>query len=234
MGLGSRLAQWRSKRKWSEETDDELDYWRQWLEHKGGDYPWDYTQRFDPNTPLQPEFVAVLPAGQAAVSILDCGAGPMTYLGKVTPGVDITITAIDALADRYATLFAEYGVTAPVVTRQGETEQLRDLFPAERFDIVCARNTLDHSYAPFDAISAMCAVAKPGGAVYLKHIQNEGEKQKYHGLHQWNLAVTPDGRYEVWNLKQRIDVCEALADVTLERATVLANDWHEVVLRKNG
>lgn len=231
--LGSRLTRWRTKRKWHDEADDELDYWRWWLEHKGGDYPWDYTQRFAPDTPLQPEFVALLPAGANEVAILDVGAGPITYLGKATPGVAIQLTAIDALADRYAALFAEAGVVSPVVTGQGETERLRELFPVERFDIVCARNTLDHSYAPFDAISAMVAVAKPGGAVYLKHIQNEGEKQEYHGLHQWNLTVNADGRFEVWNPKERIDVSDALAaEVVLERATILANDWHEVVLRK--
>jgi hypothetical protein len=86
------------------------------------------------------------------------------------------------------------------------------IFERDSFDIVHAQNSLDHSHNPFQAIQQMLAVVKPSGYVRLEHAANEGQRQNYQGLHQWNLDVR-NGQLIVWNLKTAINISEELRDV---------------------
>src|SRR5205823_14175422 len=65
-------------------VDPELSFWRRWLESKGMHWPDDYRRRLDPNALLDELplscYIGQLP--DDSVSILDVGAGPLTYLGK--------------------------------------------------------------------------------------------------------------------------------------------------------
>ena len=63
------------------------------------------------------------------------------------------------------------------------------MFPANHYDAVHARNTLDHSYDPMAAILGMVAVAKPGGIIILDHTANEAVNEGYKGLHHWNFFI---------------------------------------------
>jgi len=49
---------------------------------------------------------------------------------------------------------------------------------ANEFDLVIARNSLDHARDSLVAIQRMLFVAKPNSYVLLDHRVNEGEKQK--------------------------------------------------------
>jgi SAM-dependent methyltransferase len=60
------------------------------------------------------------------------------------------------------------------------------------FDLVHAANSLDHAHDPVAAIKAAAPVVRPGGHVFLEHILNEGAREGYGGLHQWNFGVEGD------------------------------------------
>jgi SAM-dependent methyltransferase len=207
-------------------------FWRDWLQTQGGPWADDHRNRLDPERPLQPAVRALVPVGAGGrVRILDVGAGPLTFLGKRWEGRHVDIVAVDALAHDYDRLLAEAGVEPPLRTGRCDTERLTEVFAPGSFDVVCASNTLDHSYDPLRAIGQMVEVTRPGGAVYLKHLQNEAEHERHVGLHQWNLQVE-DGRFTVWNADARWDVEVALVGrARIERAETTTGRWHEVVLR---
>jgi SAM-dependent methyltransferase len=216
--------------------DDELAFWRDWFMTKGGRWPEQYTSRQDPNLPLHWEFFAALgtPEGGTA-NILDVGAGPLTWLGKVWPGRKVNITAVDALAKGYDGLLAEHGITPLVRTQYGDATNLVEQFGRDRFDLVHGRNAIDHTVDAPKAVREMFAVARPGGAVYLGHKRNEGEFQRYAGMHRWNFdGVEIGGRihFVVWNPTERIDITEELGDTATVQVTLLP-EWLNVLIRKH-
>src|SRR4029453_8859818 len=88
---------------------------------------------------------------------------------------------------------------------------LLEHFGAQRFDLVYANNSLDHSTDPFVIISNMVGVVRRGGRVILRHARNEGETQRYEGLHQWNFDVV-DNDLVVWNNAVQVNVSRELRD----------------------
>jgi len=191
-----RARRWRNLRAargasaqevWARGADAEIAILREWLRTQGGRFPGDYRFRLDPESVLQEDITRHLNGVGRSVRILDVGAGPLTFLGKRWPGHDLELAAVDALADQYDALLAEYGVTPPVRTRRCDSERLPDLFPPGSFDMACASYTIDHSYDPLRAIRQMVAVVRPGGVVLLQHYPDEAENEVYGGQHQWNL-----------------------------------------------
>lgn len=179
---------------WERALDSEVGFWRGWFATKGGDWPEDYPCRLDPDSVLQDWITRWLGGMGPVVRFLDCGAGPLTKVGKTWPGHDLRITAVDALAAEYDKLLAEAGVVPPVRTQACETEHLTSMFAPASFDVAYALNTLDHSYDPLACIREMAAVVRPGGVVLLQHYPNEAENENYDGLHQWNFDwINGDG-----------------------------------------
>jgi SAM-dependent methyltransferase len=206
------------RKAWAEGLAEETAYWRAYFESGGEPWPDDYRRRVDPSSRLQ-EHIAryiALPK-QSHAAILDVGAGPLTSVGKTHPDFRLSIVAVDALGDAYDRLIEEAAVEPPVRTLRCDTERLSEMFGIAAFDVVHARNCIDHSYDPIRAIREMARVAKPGGAVLLQHYANEAEHGEYNGLHGWNLSVTA-GRFTVsrpklpWGTETH-DVAAELTDV---------------------
>jgi SAM-dependent methyltransferase len=196
-----RARRWRNLRAargataqelWAAGAGAEVAILREWLRTQGGKWPDDYRFRLDPGSVIQEDITRHLNGAGRRVRILDVGAGPLTFVGKRWPGHDVELTAVDALADRYDALLAEYGVTPPVRTRRCDSERLSDVFAPDSFDLACAAWTIDHSYEPLRAIRQMVAVVRPGGVVLLRHYPNEAENEVYSGQHQWNLDLAGD------------------------------------------
>lgn len=217
---------------WRNAIDGEVGFWRNWLTTKGEKFPGSYERAFDADLPLQPEIAALLdaPAG-STVKLLDVGAGPLTFLGRKHPTLTLDITAVDALGRQYGELLDEAGVTPPVRTQACESEQLSTLFAPDTFDIVAARNTLDHSYDPVRAINEMLACAKPGAALVLVHHPNEAVREQYHGMHQWNFEIVDDA-FVIWRPGTRTDVGDALSPRATVERTWAEDKWEYVVIRK--
>jgi len=83
-----------AKSKWKAGIKSEIRFWDDWFCTKGLQWPDQYRNSFDPNLPLQPRPAALLPP-QTEIHILDVGAGPLTFLGKIYKGKRVTITAVD-------------------------------------------------------------------------------------------------------------------------------------------
>jgi SAM-dependent methyltransferase len=189
---------------------EEAQFWSVWVATKGMSWPHEFTGRLDPMQPLCDDVrdaAREVPARR--VRILDVGAGPVTALGYVLDGKDIEITAVDPLAAKYARLLRRAGIVPPVPTLTAEAETLAERFAADSFDIVYARNSLDHMAAPVDAIAQMVAVTKPGGRLILVHAVDEAARRGYTGLHQWNLYAS-DSDFVIWNERRRVNVTKLL------------------------
>jgi len=89
-------------------------------------------------------------------------------------------------------------VVRPLVrTVKAEGERLTRHFAPNTFDLVYARNCIDHSYDPEKAIAEMIAVTRPGCFVLLEHHPNEAQAVQYVGLHQWNFSMNEAGDFVI-------------------------------------
>lgn len=193
--------------------EDEIRFWRKWLESGGLEWPQDYQDRFDPSRPL-PAHLAGYVGRLAAdhVDILDVGAGPLTKLGGTHPSCEITITPTDLLAEHYDRLLDELDVQPPIRTIYADAQALEEHFGQGRFDIVHGQNCIDHTSDPLRAIEEMMSVCKSGGFVVLYHVENEGRSHRYTRLHQWDFRCRDDCFVIGDRDGQETNVTERLAD----------------------
>ncbi|MGH2809028.1 MAG: hypothetical protein ACRDKT_17325 [Actinomycetota bacterium] len=192
------------RRLWARRRATEVAFWKRWVQTRGDRWESDWIDRLRPDSELQPpiaDLVSRVPSSE--VSILDVGAGPLTILGKCHPTKRLSITAIDPLAAEYDRILSDAGIAPPVRTVYGMGEILTEQFGPDTFDIAYAQNALDHSFDPVEAIRGMTIVARH--FVVLCHERNEAENERYRGMHNWNLDIQ-DGRFVIWNLRERHDV----------------------------
>jgi SAM-dependent methyltransferase len=189
--LRARRAAGDTAGAWQEALPSEAAFWKDYLRTRGASCraQKEFAFRFDPAAPLQRWAEELLPAGGGPLRILDVGAGPATWLGKRCAGRTLEIVPVDPLADAYHRLMAEEGVAAPAPTIACEAEELRERFGASSFDLVFARNSIDHARDAFRALSQMFALVRPGGALLLVHALEEGRREFYAGLHQWDFVM---------------------------------------------
>ncbi len=206
--LGLRRLAWR----WRLPT--EVGHWDIWLRTRGMEDPGDFARRIAPDQPLQEHLKKLLPQSDGRpYRILDIGAGPLTTVGKICDGSKIDLLAIDPLASVYDALLDKNGITPPVRTKYGEAEQVAEMYSDGSFDLVHAANSLDHAHDPVAAIKAAARVVRPGGHVFLEHILNEGAREGYGGLHQWNFGVEDNSFTIASSSGQKTDMAKEFAGV---------------------
>jgi SAM-dependent methyltransferase len=218
--LGRRL--W-----WRRGKSSEVDFWEGWLAGAPGTEQWasDRESRLNPETEIRDPLVRdeLDRTTAAEISILDVGAGPVTWLGFRYPGKTLTIVPVDPLADEYDRLLHDAGLDPPIRTIRVAGEELLEHFGSRRFDIAYSTNALDHSADPLTIISNMVAVVRPGGAVLLRHKRNEGESAQYGGLHQWNFDVVGNSLV-LWNSATKVNVGSTLEGRAVTRAWISENE----------
>ncbi len=213
------------------ELEDELRFWDKWFKKKGLAWPDDYRHRLDPDAPLAEdyrEFIDHIP--QDEIRILDVGAGPLTVLGKKHPSKRLMIIAVDALAEKYDEMLARYHIRPAVRTTFAEAENLTRRFAENSFDLVTARNCLDHAVDPFEAVRQILLVTKSDCFAVLDHAENEGENQGYGGLHQWDFTAA-DGDFMIKGAGVVTNVSRQLADLGKFQCSI-RNGWLRVSIRK--
>ncbi len=218
-----------NKKKWEKGASHETDFWSEWFRTKGMEWQQDYKARLDDSLPFQEYLIKYLPKSSRC-SILDVGAGPLTLLGKVLPGYELDITAVDPLANEYDDILKRFRISPVIRTQYCEAERLSDKFLPESFDLVHIQNALDHSYDPLEGIKQMLTVLKKDCYIFLSHLTNEAEKEKYIGFHQWNFCREGD-RFIIWNKDNRVDVAEELGDRA--QLTISGDQtWNVVEIKK--
>lgn len=213
---------------WQAGIQHELQFWDEYLRAKGGKWAEEYERRMNSKTPLQPRPAALLSEGRRA-KVLDVGAGPLTYLGKVHNGEKIDLIAVDPLALEYDKLIEKHHVSPPVRTQKAAAEELTKKFELESFDLVFARNCIDHAYSPEVAVLEMIALVKSGCYVLMEHRQNEAEHEQYMGLHQWNFSMTATGDFIIASKTDRVNMTEKYKDLATIQCEVVevapGNEW---------
>ncbi|MFN6272939.1 MAG: methyltransferase domain-containing protein [Microcystis sp.] len=159
--------------------------------------------RLDPHFPFQEHLKKYVNQESKKLKILDVGAGPVSVLGSYWPdGPEIDIYPIDPLADKYDLILQKVKLNPKARTILCYGEKITEKFPLSFFDLVHARNSLDHSYDPIKCFQEMLAVLKEDGYIYTGHSRNEGEKENYGGFHQWNFDII-DSNFCIWNKNSR-------------------------------
>lgn len=226
----------RQKLRWRSGHASETGFWDRYLKTRGLRWPQEFSDRMNPSLELAEELSVLMKDTPAAsMRVLDVGAGPLTVVGKCIHGTRISLTAVDPLAPHYDQLLDKHGLVPPVRTIFGKAEDVATQFPQGGFDLVHARNCLDHGLDPFHAVSQMLAVVKPGGCVYLKHHPNEGLNEKWHGLHQWNFSMSGTGDFIISSRNHEVNVSQEFsgrADVRCEVRTEAGEEWLIVVIHK--
>ena len=139
------------------------------------------------------------------IKILDIGAGPITKVGYKLDNKVVELHPIDPLAKVYNRILNNKNIHPPVKTIFGNVEKLSKQFGENEFDLIHASNSIDHTANPVKAIKEMHYVLKPYHYLYLNHFINEGEKNNYYGLHQWNFYYKNDSLF-ICNKTKDIEV----------------------------
>jgi 2-polyprenyl-3-methyl-5-hydroxy-6-metoxy-1,4-benzoquinol methylase len=208
--LAGRFQSLRDRRlsardRWAKHTSDESRYWLDAL--SAADANERFADRLDPDREISGDVLrrAVEEIDTTEVAILDVGSGPLTSVGKTHPGKRINVVAIDALADEYIQVLGESGVKAPVLPEACSGEEILDKYEPQSFDVAFIANALDHTADPLLVLDNMLGVVKPNGRVALWHLRNEGERNRYFGIHLWNIDCRDD-RFVVWNREVSHDI----------------------------
>jgi ubiquinone/menaquinone biosynthesis C-methylase UbiE len=180
---------------WKNGLTDEINFWRDWLTKDK--YKQVRDLRLDKDRIFQLGYL-VRDITENEVKVLDVGSGPLSTLGDKMNDRRIIITAVDPLAAEYNALLDELGMTELPRIVSGNGESLNEIFEENHFDIVFSTNALDHSYDPLLCIKNMMRVCKSGGTVIFLVKENEGERQNYNGLHQWNFELKNEDM-RIWN-----------------------------------
>ena len=223
-----------SKLRWNYSKRAEIEFWDSYFKTKGLRWADGYHLSFDPYLPLQEEVFRLLPQNKEDISILDVGAGPLTYLGKTYKDEKINITSVDPLAGDYDKLLKKYNISPIIRTKKLAAEKLSRMFPKDSFDLVFARNCIDHSWSPEKAILEMIKVAKKNCYILMIHRPNEAMTENYTGLHQWNFS-SDNGDFIISSKNKRLNfsqkysyLCKISCNVEVEAE----GEWLNCVIQK--
>ena len=155
-----------------------------------------YYNRLDPDKKIEDFLTELLTdISGDSIKILDIGAGPITMVGYKLNNKVVELIPIDPLAKVYTRILTRKNIHPPVRTIVGNVEKLSKQFGENEFDLVYANNSIDHTANPVKALNEIHHVIKPNHYFYFSHFINEGEINKYYGLHQWNFYYKNDSLF---------------------------------------
>ena len=191
------------RQRWSKHLGSESGYWERLIAT-----PDRFREQFgwclDPDMEVRQEELreAIEAVPRNRLGVLDVGAGPVTVVGRRWGGKTIEVTPIDPLADVYNEALKEAGIDVPVATQQLAVEDLTSRYSAGSFDIAYCHNAIDHMPDPLGALGIMLSLVAADGFVVIRCLPDEGERNSYYGIHQWNVDL--DGEeLVIWNRSVR-------------------------------
>lgn len=211
--------------QWEEQLPEEVRFWRRWLEGNT-EKAEDRAYRLSSHRPFPWWAKPLIKGDPEHIRVLDVGAGPLTSLGDVWEGKEVTILPIDPLADAYSKLMEEYAVTPPIRTLYGTGQDLVSQFGENSFDFIYASDSLDKTDDPIACYQQIMLVLKPGASAVTYHEANKAERHHYETVYQWNFSLK-ENRLLVWNHEGQWDVLEHLSNVGHSR---VETDRHYIKL----
>ena len=181
------------KAKWERGKNNTLRFYRAKL-------PWK-AKAFNTELLYLPDYFDKMIGDKKEVTIAEIGAGMFCTIGSLWKTAKVNIYPSDALADEFNQMLKEVGVT-PLITVEKQ-DMLNLTYRDSFFDIVHCANALDHTQNPLRAIKEMYRICKPNGYIYLRHFPNVGERERYSGLHMWNIDKSGDSDCVIWNQNER-------------------------------
>jgi SAM-dependent methyltransferase len=181
--------------QWLSRLDDEIGFWIHYFGTDGAQFSnQDVVRKLSRQRDFAFErlFATRLPGNR--LRVLDVGAGPVSVVGTRSSRYAITLVAVDPLAAAYSFITELFAVKPPVTTDFAIAEKLDAKFAPRSFDLVHARNCIDHALDPIRAMGQMASLVAAAGWMVLDHADHEGRHERYDGLHRWDLFVL-DGRY---------------------------------------
>jgi hypothetical protein len=142
------------------------------------------------------------------IKLADIGSGPISVATNILNELSIPgqLELFDPLAPTYNQLLDESDLPHLPRIKMSLSELLSQ---PEGYDVIYARNSLDHSFdAPF-AIFNLVDQLRVGGICLLEHYENEALLEKYDGIHHWNFEEV-NGEFEIWSPVNRVSVSRLL------------------------
>jgi len=180
---------------WKANIPDELEFWRFYPEH----YPESFRARAaGPGLPA-PLRNAIFQTstepskspttGLVSFRLLEIGSGPLSGIDATAAGFPLDITYTDPLAGHFDELYEAWGYRPPYTVHAIPGEDVDVLYHRDTFDLVYSHNAIDHAYDVPRVAEAIGHVLKPGGVAVVEVIDYCGRRNRYKGLHQWDLYV---------------------------------------------
>lgn len=208
--------------KWLSNICSEVYYWKRILKKEK-----EYVGKL--SNPREFELERIKKYGYNEKSIiLDVGSGPLPKYGNTIRGKNITYLPVDPLAYYYKQLYKENDIYLPVLTEFGIMENLSLFFKNNYADFIIINNALDHSIDPIKAIIECFKVLKVGGYLTLGHVENEAVFQNNSGLHKWNIFLSKNNDFIIYNEKNKINVTKLLNNYVQIEATREKETEYEV------
>jgi len=191
---------------WQSSISSEVGIWESHLNNPT------YLERIKADYIHSPELAEVLDrfCKVKEIEAIDIGCGPLSTLPSLDRGLQIHRTLVDPLGSQYDKFRSSLNCD-PQNILDYSAEEISQHFKLESFDLVYMSNALDHSYDPKKVLQEPRKLVSLQGVLYLEHFENEAEKEKFSGLHQWNLfeekgdLIIAD-RYKMFSLREILGV----------------------------
>lgn len=225
---------------WKKLIDTEISHWNHVFYKYTSDensYLHQYVKkRLDMELPLHKNVQLLVDSiDKSEISILDVGSGPIPFLGRKSTK-NIKLTAVDYLAENYYKLYEKYNIYPPTIPIPLDASELSLHSENNLFDIVYARNSIDHTFAPIKCIQEMVKVSNK--YIILEHKLNEGIVENYQGLHQWNFFIK-DSKFYISNkcgneccVNDYISTSSIKCKITIDEEENIP-DWLVINIEKN-
>jgi SAM-dependent methyltransferase len=133
-------------------------------------------------------------AERRPLKVLDIGCGPISVLRWGAIQGEISITGVDPLLGMYALVLARHGLdTLPKIRCDREIvgfgEDLDNLLPDEKFDMIYSQNALDHTQRPMRVIEQISRHLTPHGIAVIQVATREGTRRKWDQLHKTDIFL---------------------------------------------
>lgn len=225
--------------EWSKLTQEEINHWDRvfngYVNHINSYYHVYTKRRLNDKLRLHTNVQHLVDdINKEQITILDVGSGPLPFLGKVSDKT-LLFTSVDYLSCEYDKLYNKYDIHPSVKPIRCDASELSNLFNENQFDIVYARNSIDHAFNPIKCIQEMVHVSN--SHVILEHKLNEGIVENYQGLHQWNF-FTKDSKFYIsdkhgceYCVNDYLSVSSIVCKVTIEEEEGIP-DWLVINIKK--